>query len=705
MQENTPSKAGLLELLRNCQGTQFVIPAYQRNYTWTAKNEVKQLLDDIKAVLREERTKHFIGIMIYLNTHVSTFESERSVIDGQQRLTTIFLILYSIKAILKENGRENDADRLEQMYLVNPLSENYKYKLKPLVSDDTVYQHIVNDEFDSIENVKSNIYLNYVYIKTAIEGMLANFTIDKVMEALDKLYLVCVPIGKDDYPQKIFESINATGAKLTASDLIRNFLLMPIKSEQQDAYYSKYWKKLEALIDTDSKKLEAFFRFFLMAKRLTLINKNNVYRAFTEWYQDNFDVDDRESVFKMLVDYAGYYNAIYKAPIANLGKEIRKPLAEFRNILSDMPAPLLMEFYSLHKTVDGKNKPLVNGSQFGEIVSIINSYLMRRALCGMDTSDISRYFPTLLKETLADCNGDYGNIVELFKKNLVTRNKGNSQEMPDDARLHERITNANMYNLRLWLNIFFQKYESENNPAPVDFSHLSIEHIMPQTGTPQWFADLDVDNNTYDAYVHRLGNLTFASKIDNSKMGNKDWQSKKKLLESTGHLKINMPLLQKEAWTLDEIDARTDQLINEIAKLYPYYEATSDVVAKINIDLTHKGMKARGYYYPDNGCVEILAGSQLYTPDNGTDSYQAIDELRQELIDAEIIVEKNGNLVFASDYLITPKRANATALSPAVDLLLRGSHNGWEWWTTEDGSLIKDIRNNDDEGDNTMNHG
>src|SRR5574344_1770525 len=143
-QENIPIKVGLLELLYGSNGTQFVIPAYQRNYTWTAQKEVKQLLEDIKVVLRGERKKHFIGIMIYLEKSLNPFQHERSVIDGQQRLTTIFLVLYAIKELMLERGMVDDAKNLENQYLINPFNETNKFKLKPLVSDDAVYQQIVN---------------------------------------------------------------------------------------------------------------------------------------------------------------------------------------------------------------------------------------------------------------------------------------------------------------------------------------------------------------------------------------------------------------------------------------------------------------------------------------------------------------------------------------------------------------------------------
>jgi uncharacterized protein with ParB-like and HNH nuclease domain len=134
-QENIPIKVGLLELLRGSMGTQFVIPAYQRNYTWSAAKEVYQLFEDLYAVLSGERSKHFIGIMIYLEKQLSPFHSERSVIDGQQRLTTIFLTLYAIKEILISQGKIAEAENLDTMYLTNPHTETNKYKLKPLVSD------------------------------------------------------------------------------------------------------------------------------------------------------------------------------------------------------------------------------------------------------------------------------------------------------------------------------------------------------------------------------------------------------------------------------------------------------------------------------------------------------------------------------------------------------------------------------------------
>ncbi|SFO65551.1 DUF262 domain-containing protein [Prevotella sp. tf2-5] len=693
IQENTPAKVGLLELLLASSGVQFVIPAYQRNYTWTTSREVKQLLDDIKAVLRGERNKHFIGIIIYLERSLDFSRRERSVIDGQQRLTTLFLSLYAVKELMLERGMEEEAKRLEMQYLINPYDETAKYKLKPLVSDDTVYQQIVNRDFKNIVDMKSNVWLNFEYIKNEIKNLTERFSLNDVLLAMNRLYLVCVPISNDDYPQKIFESINATGAKLTASDLIRNFMLMPIESVKQDEYYNKYWKELERLISTDSKKLESYFRFFLIAKRQATVKKSDIYRVFTEWFASTEKEIGVEGIFKEVVHYARCHNAVYAQPITELDAVLRKPIEEFRHILSDMPAPLLMEYMSLSKRTDTNGNPFISTAQLADIITVLNSYLMRRALCDLDTSSISNYFPTLLKETLVDCNGDFSNIVVVFKKDLVNRNKGNAMEMPDDKKLEERILNANMYNLRTWLTIFLCKLESEDNPAPVDFSKLSIEHLMPQKPTQEWCDALQTDADTYEQNLHRLGNLTLAARPDNSKMSNNVWEYKTRILASTSHLKLNEAILKKSHWTIGDIDERTRSLISSIIRLYPYYEAKGEIVTKIPVVIDCQEGYAIGTFYPDNGSIEVLESSVLNTAFSTPEKYPWVEEQRQELLEDGVIAYNDKHqLVFMQNYTFYTQIKGSTALSSIASLILHGNRNGWEYWYTEDGKQLGQVK-------------
>jgi len=234
-----PRRTGLLNMLGTSLGCQFVIPVYQRNYTWSAEKEVKQYLEDLRNVLKGKYKNHFLGIIIYLEKSIDFSTREFSVIDGQQRLTTTFLIIYAVKRILERAKDEEKVKQLEGQYLTNPYhSDKIKYKLKPLVSDDDVYRCIVENRFNEIEDEDSNIYKNFSYIENYINSLLIEgYTANDILLALDKLYVVSVPISEEDNAQKIFESINATGVKLTAADLIRNYLLMDLQSDIQELFY------------------------------------------------------------------------------------------------------------------------------------------------------------------------------------------------------------------------------------------------------------------------------------------------------------------------------------------------------------------------------------------------------------------------------------------------------------------------------------
>ena len=683
-ESQAPKKTGLMELILQSQGSQFVIPVYQRNYTWTTGKEVKQYFEDLKAVLSGQYTKHFMGIMIYLDTPISFSSREFSVIDGQQRLTTTFLLLYAVKEIMISKGMTQEANALNNQYLTNPYAvDKLKYKLKPLVADDEVYQKIVTGDIAGITETKSSVYKNYVWLKENIEKLLGPFSLNDILMAMNKLYIVCVPISQDDYPQKIFESINATGAKLTASDLIRNFMLMPILSDKQEEFYAKYWKRLEELLTSDSKKLEAFFRLYLAAKNRTLPNKTAVYNIFVDCFNKNKDILGIEGIFKDIVKYAEYYYTIYKQDIKSIDNKIRDSVREFRYILSEMPAPLFMELYSLTQ------KGLVTLEQFNTIMSMTNTYLIRRALCGLDTSDITRLFPSLLNDIINECNKDYSKLIDSFKRNLVNKNKGNSMEMPDDVKLYNSVINANMYNLRITVRMFFDKLELSDNPAPVDLSALSIEHLMPQTPTQEWYKALGVDEETYQRNLHRLGNLTLATKPDNSKMSNKVWQYKNEILASTSHLKINEAILKKDKWTINDIDERTKSLIQKIKELYPYFELAGDAVVKYPIYIDANNILATGKFYEDDGSVEIDEGSMLNTKYETASAYPDIEDMRQELLSEGIIGETESGLCFLKNYIVYPHSANSTALSATASLLLHGSRNGWDCWLLESGKPIK----------------
>lgn len=679
--QQAPVKTGLLDFFRTSSGNQFVIPVYQRNYTWTANKEVKQYFEDLENIIDGTYDKHFLGIMIYLDTPINFKSREFSIIDGQQRLTTTFLILYAVKALMRENGLEQDANALEMQFLVNQyVDDKLKYKLKPLVADDQVYQQIVNDKFDDITEKNSNIYKNYCWIKKELEKLLDKYSFDNILMALNQLYVVCIPVSKEDHPQKIFESINSTGAKLVASDLIRNYILMDIQSDIQEKYYINYWNKLENYVSNDSKKLELFFRMFLACKNKTLSNMTAIYRDFKNWYKRELEISDVESILKDIVLYAKYYYIIYFKPLTELNKEIKTSIQEYRKILSDMPAPFLMEMYHLYEQKDEYGKSYISVDQFNEIVELINTYLIRRAICGLDTSDITRIFPTILKDVMNECDGNYKYIVEYVKKNLVNKLRGKAANMPDDEYLKTYLQTANVYSNRLTLRAIFDRIETKGNPAPVDLSKLSIEHLMPQTPTKEWLNELNVDEITYDKYLHRIGNLTLATKVDNSKMKNKPWDYKKEILDDTSHLIMNKQILEVDQWSINEIEKRTDYLIDKISELYPYFSASDEVIKKHDIYLNWDGVSARGYLYEEDGSVEILSGSEIVKYENQEYCEDWQYDIYNDLLDDGIIKETTNGATFVKDYLFTAKTKNRTALSLTAGVILCGSRNGWDYW-------------------------
>lgn len=615
-----PKRTGLMELLRGSQGCQFVIPVYQRNYTWKYDDQVKQYLFDLENILNGNYKNHFLGIIIYLEKSIDFSTRELSVIDGQQRLTTTFLMIYAVKRILAQKGDYERVKQLEGQFLTNPYAaDSIKYKLKPLVSDDNVYRCIVEDRMDDIDDPDSNVLINFKFISNRLNQLIeSGYDANQVLMAMDKLYVVCVPISEDDNAQKIFESINATGAKLTGADLIRNFLLMDLKSDIQEKYYAQYWRKIEENVSQDSKTLEMFFRMFIAIKTYTLVPKNSVYREFMSWVESrDFDI---KALFEELLEYSKIYSFLFNAPLSGVCEKLQTALSDFRKNNSDLPMSAIMEFGRLQRNND------ISEETLGELVSSVNAFLLRRSICDMNSQNISKLFPTVLKKVMEKCNGDYANILQILNQEMVGNNAMTSGSyMPTDKQMHEFLYSANVYK-RPALRIILDRMELADNPAPVNLDVLSIEHLMPQTPSDDWLEELGTDLETYQNNIHRIGNLTLATKPDNSKMGNSSWDYKNEVLKKTGHLKMNEELLKVAHWDLQHIEERTTEMIDRICKLYPYpnvklldvdeevvdeNEALDEALASIG-EPVNAVKKGSSYESVDGKRAYIVVASKMY---------------------------------------------------------------------------------------------
>lgn len=281
----------------------------------------------------------------------------------------------------------------------------------------------------------------------------------------------------------------------------------------------------------------------------------------------------------------------------------------------------------------------------------------------------------------------YQSIVDISAKNLVLKNVGNAMYMHTDVQMRDAIENANMYNLRNTLRIFFDKLELTNNPAPVDLSAVSVEHIMPQAMPKAWLTDLNIDEETYQYNLHRLGNLTLAAKPDNSAIGAKLWEYKNAILKSTNHLKINEKLLQVEKWNVDEIDNRTKNLIERMIDLYPYPQISDDVIQREEIFLEYKEATAVRYFSLEDGSVEVDTGSTLAMRDDAA-NFQFVEDYRQDLLEDGYITDVDGKLQFVKPYIFYSSSKMSTALSTSASVIAHGSKNGWKYWRDKTGKVM-----------------
>ncbi|MCI1902453.1 MAG: DUF4357 domain-containing protein [Enterococcaceae bacterium] len=671
--EANPRKL-LDEFIPEALGKQFVIPIYQRKYTWTIRKQLVQLMNDLVSLINDKTAskQHFLGTIVYLETIVD-YKTERSIVDGQQRLVTMFLIAHAMKSLA---GNEYRAREIDETYLQNyaePADSRFRQRLYPSVADGNDYALITEGRYDELNtDSKSNIVKNFLYLQEHLKTLIETYSFDQVLYALKRFTIVYIKLDEKDNAQQIFESINSTGERLTASDLIRNFIMMDKTNEEQTALYQKYWRRLEDVFD-NSKGMEDFFRYYLAAITGEYSAKHVTYQAFKDYYHEARKTESDAALLEKLVRYSDYFAKLYYSEPAGKYAEV---LADFQSFESMMPAPFMLGisewYYHDHAITE---------AQFYSVLRIVNIYQIRRYFNGSDTSNVSKAFPTYLKNVkkYIDQNS-YQKIEDIVTYVLATRNQSNNMALPIDRSLIANMSNANAYSMRLtrWL---LEKIENHENSAKLDMSNLSIEHIMPQSSTAYWEKASRLSGEEYTELVNTIGNLTLVTKPDNSAAGNKDFAAKKKIFADTLHIHMNKEIYAKSEWTKKSIAARSKKIIRELIAMYPYIRSNGnyDHEDQRNIYLEAKGVQAEGYLNK-NKTVTIYAGSQLYSKIKDIASDSLNDE-RQDLIEKGIIEDTIGGLVFVQDY-------TASSVSKAAALLLGGQRNGWEYWKNADGVAI-----------------
>lgn len=666
------------KFIKEAYGSQYVIPVYQRNYTWKKNKQVIKLLNDIEKILIGESKRHFIGTIVYVITKTNFIVRERAVVDGQQRLITMFLIAHALRKIALDTDEIEIAKIIASSYLENnDMKGQYKYRLKPAVSDDNVYSLIAEMRFEEIEDSDSKIYDNYKFIEDNLRVIVEEYGFMEVINAIRELYVVRIELDENDDAQQIFESINSTGEKLTAADLIRNFIMMNKDNDTQEEIYKNYWMKLEKIF-LDSKKMEEFFRLYLATKDYILIPVKDLYETFKLFWQRKNAECSEDEILNDILNYGKHFDRLYYSSNNDvLGEDIY----DYRKMQSIMPAPFVMEILELNRRM------LIEYFQVKEILRLINTYLIRRYISGQDTSAITRFFPTALKNVLTyTAKFGFENIVDICRYVLIDDTRQKSTFMPDDEQVIQYLSSANAYVLQQtkWL---LDKIENYNNPIKIDTSPLSIEHIMPQTPNAYWQDLSGLTKEQYEVEVNKLGNLTLAAKSDNSKMQNFDFEYKKNILKTTGHLKLNVPILKESSWGVEKIQKRTLEISKMILDIFPYIKSIGDYSDKTvnrNIYLSRAEISATGYLN-ENKSVTVFSESIVRYASKP--SLTSLQDLREELIDMEVIVSENGVYKFAQDYTFNSPSA-------AADFIIGGSNNGWDCWKDINDEKINDTLRN-----------
>lgn len=586
-----PNWQHVIEYFGDSNNFQYVIPVYQRDYVWEAEDQVKRLLDDFSNLIGNS-IEHFIGIVINYNVYLGKgYIDQHFVIDGQQRLTTLFLLIFCLFEKAHKDNDSESIDTLEDCLFVNSKKGRESgYKLVPLMNKNNVFVNILDKIEINNEEKESKLYEAYEYIKDYVEKDLCDYTVGEMVDALGRLILVDIPLEKGDNAQQIFESINALGSPLSASDLIRNFVLMQCPDKDKKEFYDFSWLPFENKF-ADEDEFEEFFRFFIEAKNENFVNSKKIYSSFRDWFLKEIETVGVKGIISLLSTYADNYNYIYHEDLKKFSENgLWHSIVDFRNIKSTMPAPFVLEITRLYK----ENK--IDTIQYKDIIETVNSFIVRRGIIGMDTSGISRFFCTLLKKVLILCDESYSNIVDATRYCIIDSNKEKGSKFPTDEDITNSLKTLDVYQYPDALHYFFDKYENEHQEVEIYHPTLrcQIEHIMPQDGK-KWFEEVGLKEDEYNSYKNRLGNLTLTTKHDNPKMSNNLFEYKSIILKGTAQYLLNVDVYNQSTWGAEQIDSRNELLTKELIRLYPYVNAmNADKYKKIMEEYKQKEKAASG---------------------------------------------------------------------------------------------------------------
>ena len=563
-------KGNIYEILNG--NKQFLIPVYQRFYSWDI-DQCKRLWNDIVEMQRKGKAGHFVGSIVNIAEQaMPTGVQKYMIIDGQQRMTTLTLLLLALRdyAIKNPSDTTINARRIDNMLLKNEYeSGDERYKLLLTETDRDILISLV-EEKPIAEGTRSRLIENYNFF--------ANKLADKeiqpaeVYESIGKLQIVNITLDRAvDDAQAIFESLNSTGKELSESDLIRNYVLMGLEPSEQTYVYEHLWRPMEQLFiyETQGTVMDAFFRHYLTMKLSRIPKQGRVYEEF-KLYHLNCEFGTIRELCQDLLEYAKYYtNIVFKR---NTDTDLKKLYEDIIDLRMEVSYPFLLKIH--HDCVEG----LITSDELKEILKLCISYVLRRAICEIPTNSMNKTFATLKNYIRPD---DYLNSVKAFFVMQDTY-----KESPDNDKFEGAFESRDIYNMRA-RNYILSRLENFENKAPIIIENYTIEHIMPQNKnlSSEWQADLGAEwQEVQKKYLHTIGNLTLTAY--NSEMSDRPFLEKMDMpggfKESA--LRLNKYVVLQNKWNEKHIQERANELLKKAESIWPYPTLTTEELAPYQVE-------------------------------------------------------------------------------------------------------------------------
>lgn len=575
----------------------FIIPVYQRNYSWQTQ-QCSQLFNDLKRLIQEPEKKHFFGSIVSAKMENGRKE-DYFIIDGQQRLTTLSILLIAIVNLIRDGLVKADnpqlQDRIRDEHLVDKYNpDSRKMRLKPIQDDCHAFDILFDNDSEFI--LSSNVTSNYLFFRDHISQ--EQVSVDALYDAIGRLEIIDIFLDKDDNPQLIFESLNSTGLALEEGDKIRNYILMSLPPMTQEEFYKQYWHKIEKKTEVDGKfYVSDFIRSYLTLKLSRTIVIRNLYFDF-KLYAESFD---REILLKDLLYYAEIYQEILN-PSKNLG-ELQENLIRLDQLDLTVIHPYLLS------VLDNWKKNQLPKGAVKDILNTIESYLFRRLIVGYPSNTLNKIFATLARDIEKRLENvvDYGDVLK-----YILLIKEQNSKFPTDEEFSESLANRDIYafNSRN-KHYLFSRFENGNSREQVNVierlknGDYTIEHIMPQTLSVEWKKALGNHSlEIHKRWVHTLANLTLTGY--NSKYSNLPFIEKLRMENGfkDSNLRLNHFVSECVNWTEDELEKRQNILITDALRLWKYpkssyagpqHETLSYTLAD-DMDYTNKVIKSYEFF-------------------------------------------------------------------------------------------------------------